>query len=177
MASVVRFPYHKGDLKATGEAQHVADLPDGGGHTTRAVDFSKDGSKLFVAVGSASNVDDPDTTPGEKNRADILVCDPNNCQLKVYAYGIRNAGGGIRVSPDTGELWCSVNERDALGDNLVPDYITSVKEGGFYGWPCLAKYVRSDHENQSRPAREDRNPSFLLRALDNEGIRSRGRLA
>jgi glucose/arabinose dehydrogenase len=80
-------------------------------------------------------VDDPDTHPGEKNRADILVCDPANCRLSVYAYGIRNAGGGIAVDPMTGELWCSVNERDALGDNLVPDYITHVQEGGFYGWP------------------------------------------
>jgi glucose/arabinose dehydrogenase len=165
MASVVRFPYHKGDLKATGEAQHVADLPDGGGHTTRAVDFSKDGSKLFVAVGSASNVDDPDTTPGEKNRADILVCDPNNCQLKVYAYGIRNAGGGIRVSPDTGELWCSVNERDALGDNLVPDYITSVKEGGFYGWPWWYMGSHQDPRHQGKhPELKDKAivPDVLL---------------
>ena len=79
--------------------------------------------------------DDPDTHPEEKNRADILWCDPANCQLQVYAYGIRNAGGGIEVNPETGELWCSVNERDALGDNLVPDYITHVQEGGFYGWP------------------------------------------
>jgi glucose/arabinose dehydrogenase len=132
---VVRFPYHSGDLKASGAPEHVADLPSGGGHWTRALDFSKDGKKLFVAVGSASNVDDPDTHPGEKNRADILVCDPANCTLSVYAYGIRNAGGGIRVSPQTGELWCSVNERDALGDNLVPDYVSHVEEGGFYGWP------------------------------------------
>jgi len=132
---VIRFPYHNGDLKASGAPQHIADLPAGGGHWTRAVDFSLDGKKLFVAVGSASNVDDTDTHPGEKNRADILVCDPANCTLSVYAYGIRNAGGGIRVDPDTGELWCSVNERDALGDNLVPDYITHVQEGGFYGWP------------------------------------------
>ena len=132
---VVRFPYHNGDLKASAKPEHVADLPEGGGHWTRAVDFSNDGKKLFVAVGSASNVDDTDTHPGEKDRADILACDPANCALSVYAYGIRNAGGGIRVSPDTGELWCSVNERDALGDNLVPDYITHVQEGGFYGWP------------------------------------------
>jgi len=134
-AEVVRFPYRNGDLKASGAPEHVADLPGGGGHWTRAVDFSRDGKKLFVAVGSGSNVDDPDTTPREKNRADILVCDPVNCNLSVYAYGIRNAGGGIAVSPQTGELWCSVNERDALGDNLVPDYITHVQEGGFYGWP------------------------------------------
>jgi glucose/arabinose dehydrogenase len=134
-AEVVRFPYHNGDLKASGPAQHIASLPGGGGHTTRALDFSTDGKKLFVAVGSASNVDDPDTSPREKNRADILVCNPESCVLSVYAYGIRNAGGGIRVNPETGELWCSVNERDALGDNLVPDYITHVQEGGFYGWP------------------------------------------
>ncbi len=134
-AELVRFPYHNGDLKATGAPEHIADLPAGGGHWTRAVAFSQDGKKLFVAVGSGSNVDDPDTTPGEKNRADILVCDPANCTLSVYAYGIRNAGGGIAINPQTGELWCSVNERDALGDNLVPDYITHVQEGGFYGWP------------------------------------------
>jgi glucose/arabinose dehydrogenase len=132
---VIRFPYHNGDLKASGASQHIADLPAGGGHWTRALDFTADGKKMFVAVGSGSNVDDPDTHPGEKNRADILVCDPGNCQLQVYAYGIRNAGGGIAVNPQTGELWCSVNERDALGDNLVPDYITHVQEGGFYGWP------------------------------------------
>jgi len=141
---VIRFPYHNGDLKASGASQHVADLPHGGGHWTRAVDFSQDGKRMFVAVGSASNVDDPDTHPAEKDRADILECDPSNCQLKVYAYGIRNAGGGIRVDPKTGELWCSVNERDALGDNLVPDYITHVQEGGFYGWPW---WYMGDHQD------------------------------
>jgi len=132
---VIRFPYHNGDLKAGGASQHIADLPEGGGHLTRALEFSPDGKKMFVAVGSASNVDDTDTHPEEKDRADILVCDPARCELKVYAYGIRNAGGGIKINPQTGELWCSVNERDALGDNLVPDYITHVQEGGFYGWP------------------------------------------
>jgi glucose/arabinose dehydrogenase len=132
---VVRFPYHNGDLKASAAPEHIADLPSGSGHWTRALAFSLDGKKMFVAVGSGSNVDDPDTHPREKDRADILVCDPANCTLSVYAYGIRNAGGGIALNPQTGELWCSVNERDALGDNLVPDYITHVQEGGFYGWP------------------------------------------
>jgi glucose/arabinose dehydrogenase len=132
---LVRLPYHNGDLKASGEPQSVTALPGPGGHWTRAVEFSQDGKKMFVGVGSGSNVDDPDTTPREKNRADILVCDPANCNLSVYAYGIRNAGGGLAVNPKTGELWCSVNERDGLGDNLVPDYITHVQEGGFYGWP------------------------------------------
>jgi len=131
---VVRFAYHNGDLKATAAPQHIADLPTEG-HWTRSVEFSADGKKMFVAVGSASNDDDPDTSPAERNRADILACDPAACQLQVYAYGIRNAGGGLAVNPQTGELWCSVNERDALGDNLVPDYITHVQEGGFYGWP------------------------------------------
>ena len=135
-AEVVRFPYHNGDLKASGSPQHIADLPTSWfGHTTRAVEFSRDGKKMFVAVGSGSNVDDPDTHPGEKNRAAILVCNPESCVLSVYSDGIRNAGGGIAVNPQTGELWCSVNERDGLGDNLVPDYITHVQEGGFYGWP------------------------------------------
>ena len=131
---VIRFPYHNGDLKASGQPQHIADLPTGG-HSTRPIAFSADGKRMFVAVGSESNVDDPEENPGEKNRADILACNPESCTLQVYASGLRNAGGGIAVNPQTGELWCSVNERDALGDNLVPDYITHVQEGGFYGWP------------------------------------------
>jgi glucose/arabinose dehydrogenase len=133
---VVRVPYHNGDLKTNGAPQHVADLSwTWLGHSTRAVAFSRDGKRMFVAVGSGSNVDDPDTHPKETNRADILVCDPSDCKLSVYASGIRNPGGGIAVNPQTGELWCSVNERDGLGDDLVPDYITHVEEGGFYGWP------------------------------------------
>jgi glucose/arabinose dehydrogenase len=133
--SVLRFPYHNGDLKAAGKPQHIADLPGGGGHWTRDIVFSPDGKQMFVAVGSASNVDDPDTHPEEKNRADILVIDPGGSHLGVYAYGIRNAGAGLAINPQTGELWASVNERDSLGDNLVPDYITHVRAGGFYGWP------------------------------------------
>jgi glucose/arabinose dehydrogenase len=133
--AVVRFAYKNGDLKARGKAQHITDLPSGSGHWTRDIQFSGDGKQMFVADGSASNVDDPDTTPAEKNRADILVFNPDGSNMRVYAYGIRNAGGGILVDPKTGVLWCSVNERDGLGDNLVPDYITHVQEGGFYGWP------------------------------------------
>lgn len=163
---LLRFPYHSGDLKASGPSQHLADLP-AGGHDTRAVEFSADGKKLFVAVGSESNVSDPDTHPEEKDRADILVCDPENCQLKVYAYGIRNAGGGIKVNPDTGELWCSVNERDALGDNLVPDYITHVQEGGFYGWPWWYMGPHQDPRHAGKhPELKDKAivPDVLLQA-------------
>lgn len=162
---LVRFPYHNGDLKATGPSQHIADLPGGGGHSTRAVEFSLDGKKLFVAVGSATNVDDPDENPEERNRANIQVCDPEACKLSVYASGIRNAGGGITVNPKTGELWCSVNERDALGDNLVPDYITHVQEGGFYGWPWWYMGAHQDPRHKGKhPELKDKAivPDVLL---------------
>ena len=133
--SVVRFPYKSGDLKAGGPAEIIIEkLPPGGGHWTRDLAFSPDGTKLFVAVGSGSNIDDPDTHPSEFHRANILEFTPEGKFNQIYAYGIRNPVG-IAVNPTTGELWCSVNERDALGDNLPPDYITSVKPGGFYGWP------------------------------------------
>ncbi len=137
--SVVRFPYQNGDLKARGAAEKLADLPGGGrlrggGHWTRDIVFSKDGTRMFVSVGSHSNVDDPDTHPEEFHRADVLEFTPEGKFVKVYAYGIRNCVGEA-INPVTGELWCSTNERDALGDNLVPDYITHVQEGGFYGWP------------------------------------------
>ncbi len=133
--AIVRFPYENGDLHARGPSQHIADLPHGGGHWTRDIQFSPDGKHMLVGVGSSSNVDDPDTTPAEKNRADILEFNPDGSGMHVYASGIRNAGGGLAFNPKTNELWCSVNERDGLGDDLVPDYITHVEEGGFYGWP------------------------------------------
>jgi len=132
--AVLRFPYQNGDLKASGSAEHVVDLPSGVGHWTRDIQFSSDGMKMFVSVGSGSNVDDPDTTPAEKNRADVLEFNPDGSDMRIYAYGIRNCVG-LAVRPQTDELWCSTNERDALGDNLVPDYITHLQEGGFYGWP------------------------------------------
>ncbi len=138
--SVVRFPYHNGDLKATGPAQTIVpDLPGGGnargaGHWTRDVIFSPDGSKMFVSVGSHSNVDDPDTHPLELHRADILEYTPEGKDFQIYASGIRNPVS-IAFNPTTGQLWTSVNERDMLGNNLVPDYITHVQQGGFYGWP------------------------------------------
>ena len=152
--AVVRFPYRNGDLKASAPPQHIVNLPHGTGHWTRDVRFTSDGKKMFVAVGSASNVDDPDTTPDEKNRADILEFNPDGSGMRVYAYGIRNAGGGLAINPTTGELWCSVNERDGLGDNLVPDYITHVEEGGFYGWPWW--YIGSHQD----PRHEGKHPEL-----------------
>lgn len=132
--AVLRFAYQNGELKARGKAQLIVELPHGRGHSTRDVQFSPDGKKMYVSVGSASNDDDPDTHSTERNRADILEFNPDGSDLRIYAYGIRNAVG-LAVNPKSGELWCSVNERDALGDNLVPDYITHVQDGGFYGWP------------------------------------------
>jgi glucose/arabinose dehydrogenase len=134
--SIVRFPYKNGDLKATGPAETiVASIPGGakfgGGHWTRSLAFSNDGKKLFVGVGSHSNVGDDSA---ETNRADVLEFNPDGTGLRVYAYGIRNPSG-IAVHPKTGQLWVAVNERDALGDDLVPDYISHIVDGGFYGWP------------------------------------------
>ncbi len=157
--SVVRFPYQNGDLQARGTAEHLADLPHGDGHWTRDIQFTNDGKKMFVSVGSASNVDDPDITAGEKNRADILEFNPDGSDMQVYAYGIRNAGGGLAINPKTGELWCSVNERDGLGDNLVPDYITHVEAGGFYGWPWW--YIGTHQD----PRHDGKHPELRDKAL------------
>lgn len=156
--SVVRYAYKSGDLKATGKPEVViAKLPSSRsrdenawraydlavasgkappdhGHWTRDLAFSLDGKRLFVGVGSASNLDDPDDHPSEFQRANILEYTPEGKFVKVYASGIRNPSG-IAVNPTTGQLWCSVNERDGLGDDLVPDYISHVEEDGFYGWP------------------------------------------
>jgi glucose/arabinose dehydrogenase len=157
--SVLRFPYKNGDLKASGAAQHIVDLPHGGGHWTRDTQFTLDGKKMFVAVGSASNVDDPDTTPDEKNRADILEFNPDGSEMQIYASGIRNAGGGLAINPENGQLWCSVNERDGLGDNLVPDYITHVEAGGFYGWPWW--YI-GGHQD---PRHEGKHPELKAKTI------------
>jgi glucose/arabinose dehydrogenase len=138
--SVWRFPYRNGDLTARGQKQVINDqipgggLLRGGGHWTRDIAFPADGKKMYVSVGSHSNNDDTDDNSAELHRADILELNPDGTGMRVYAWGIRNPVG-IAFSPRTGELWTSVNERDRLGDDLVPDYITHVRDGGFYGWP------------------------------------------
>ncbi len=163
--SVVRFPYKSGDVKARGPAEVVvAALPSGGGHWTRDIAFSRDGKKMYVGVGSASNVDDPDTTPAEKERADVLEFNVDGSGRRVYASGIRNAVG-LAVHPTTGQLWVCVNERDDLGDDLVPDYITHVQDGGFYGWPWFYMGGHQDPRHQGKhPELKDKviTPDVLL---------------
>ena len=149
--SVVRFPYKNGDLKATGAAETIIpELPANGNHWTRDVVFSKDCKSMFVAVGSVDNIDE--RGPNE-HRANILEYTPEGKFVGIYASGIRNPVG-LGVNPVTGEVWCSVNERDELGDNLVPDYITHVQKGGFYGWPW---YYIGGHQD---PRHEGKRPEL-----------------
>jgi glucose/arabinose dehydrogenase len=160
---IVRFDYSNGDMKARGPMQPLAELPGGGrlrggGHWTRDLVFSKDGQKLFASAGSHSNVDDSDTHPEEFHRADVLEFTPEGKFVKIYAYGLRNCVGEA-INPITGQLWCSTNERDALGNNLVPDYVTHVQEGGFYGWPW---YYMGGHQD---PRHAGKHPELKSKVI------------
>ncbi|HTB83614.1 MAG TPA: PQQ-dependent sugar dehydrogenase [Candidatus Sulfotelmatobacter sp.] len=178
--SVVRFPYHNGDLQATDAPEVIVPkLADStGGHTTRDVVFSKDGKRMFISCGSGSNVaekmqkkppEDIKTWEAEnglgaawdseEHRAQVLVTDPEGkTPLHAYATGIRNAVG-MAINQITGDLWVSVNERDGLGDNLVPDYVTRVQEGGYYGWPW---YYMGDNED---PRHAGERPDLAGKAI------------
>lgn len=167
--SVVRFAYEAGDTRARSKPEPIVpELPGfsqlrGGGHWTRDVVFSPDGQRMFVSIGSRSNVDDDER---EKRRADILVFNPRGGDEKVYAWGLRNAVG-LAIQPGTGRLWASVNERDALGDHLVPDYVTHVEEGGFYGWPWYYIGPHQDPRHKGkRPELKDKVivPDVLLQS-------------
>ena len=119
----------RGDLVARGAPEKLLDLPTGG-HSTRNLVFNRAGTKLYIAVGSASNSD-----AGEDcRRAAILEVNPDGTSARIYASGIRNPVG-LALQPGTDVVWAATNERDNLGDDSVPDYVTSVKDGGFYGWP------------------------------------------
>jgi glucose/arabinose dehydrogenase len=127
---VVRYPYKSGDTEFQGKPERLIDLPGGGNHYARHIAFSRDGRKIYVAVGSASN-----NSEGEDiRRAAINEYNADGTGFRIFAAGLRNPTA-LAWQPGTNTLWTSVNERDNLGDDLVPDYITSVKEGGFYGWP------------------------------------------
>jgi len=152
--SVVRFPYRNGDLTPRGEGETIVSGLATGGHSTRDVAFSLDGEHMYVSVGSLSNAgEDMEAKTdelaaawdaekhaigagwgGEEGRADVLEFTPEGKDRRIYATGIRNCVG-LAVHPRTADIWCATNERDGLGDNLAPDYVTRVRAGGFYGWP------------------------------------------
>jgi glucose/arabinose dehydrogenase len=169
--SVVRFPYQAGDLKARGRAETiVASLPQDGSHSTRDIVFTPDNKRMLVSVGSLSNVAEGMGTPpggldgwsktqplgaawaSELERATVMAFTPDGKDRKIYATGIRNCVG-LAIEPQSGLPWCSTNERDGLGDDLVPDYVTSVKEGAFYGWPWF--YIGGNEDPRHAGARPD----------------------
>jgi glucose/arabinose dehydrogenase len=170
--AVIRFPYANGELAPHGEKQNVVRLPiSHGGHSTRDLVFSRDGTHMYVSIGSASNVA-TGASPGsaeqetrfiaehalgaapgtETHRAAVMVFDPEGRGGTDFATGLRNCVG-LALHPRTGDLWCSVNERDGLGDDLPPDYVTRVQEGAFYGWPWY--YLGANPDPRHKGARPD----------------------
>lgn len=153
MNELVRFRYDPKTSKRLGEKEHLLDLPSGG-HDTRSVAFSPDGKHLFLAVGSGSNID----TGEDPRRAAITICDPDGKNARLYATGLRNPVG-LAIEPVTGAVWASVNERDELGDDLPPDYMTSLRDGGFYGWPY--SYIGDNVDPRVR----QEHPELVKRAI------------
>jgi glucose/arabinose dehydrogenase len=150
---VIRFPYRNGDLKARGSAEKLGALLSGGaarlrsgGHWTRDIVFSPDAKKMYVSIGSRSNDSD---NAAEADRARIFEFNPDGSGQKVYAWGVRNAVG-IAFRPGSHELWMSTNERDEIGEDLPPDYISSVRPAGFYGWPWfyIGNHVDPHHKGK-----------------------------
>src|SRR5215469_7405799 len=159
---VIRFPYRNGDLKARGPAEQLAAHLSGGaarlrsgGHWTRDIVFSPDGKDMYISIGSRSNVSD---NAAEGDRARIFKFNPDGTDRKVYASGIRNAVG-IAFRPGTDELWMSTNERDEIGEYLPPDYISSVRPGGFYGWPW---YYIGNHQD---PRHKGKHPELADKVI------------
>jgi glucose/arabinose dehydrogenase len=183
--SVVRFPYRNGDTVARGPAETVVPHLPTGGHHTRDVVFSPDGNIMYVSVGSGSNVAEgmaklsgaelqdyasshPLGAPwgGETSRATVLAFDPDGKNERIYATGIRNCVG-MAVDQSNGTVWCSTNERDGLGDDVPPDYITRVRDRAFYGWPWYYIGVNEDPRHKGeRPDLKDKItiPDVLIEA-------------
>jgi glucose/arabinose dehydrogenase len=152
--AIVRFDYKPGQTAASGPPTQIAKLPRGG-HATRNVIFNRDGSKMYVAVGSDSNVDDETSQP---LRAAISEFQPDGTGMRIFGSGLRNPIG-LAWNPANGTLWTTVNERDGLGDDLVPDYITEVKPGAFYGWPF--SYIGKNED----PRRKGERPDLVAKAI------------
>ena len=154
---VVRFPYRTGQTKIEGKGEKILDLP-AGGHYTRNLIADHTGRKIYVAVGSASNVDEENGWEKDQRRAGILEINPDGSSIRIFATGLRNPVG-MDWEPQTNVLWTVVNERDLLGDDLVSDYLTSVKEGAFYGWPF--SYF-GQHED---PRKKGQRPDLVAKAI------------
>ncbi|MBA1277079.1 PQQ-dependent sugar dehydrogenase [Stutzerimonas stutzeri] len=152
--ALVRFPYEEGATRIDSEGEKVVDLPAGpiNHHWTKNVIASQDGSRLYVTSGSNSNIAE-NGIEAEENRAAILEVDPQKKTLRLFASGLRNPNG-LAWQPDSGGLWTTVNERDQIGSDLVPDYMTSVQDGGFYGWPY--SYFGQHVDERAQPPRPDR---------------------
>ncbi|NJR66317.1 MAG: sorbosone dehydrogenase family protein [Leptolyngbyaceae cyanobacterium CRU_2_3] len=158
--AVLRFPYQSGQQQLIGRGEKIANLPGGGynQHWTRNVIAAPDGKKLYVSVGSRSNADEE-----ELPRASVQVMNLDGSNQQIFASGLRNPVG-LAVQPATGELYATVNERDGLGDDLVPDYFTRVQQGGFYGWPYT--YLTSDRLDPRQVDNgRSRNPGLAARTL------------
>ena len=153
------YPYEQGQLQMTAKGKKILDLPAGGynNHWTRNLIANKEGTKIYITVGSGSNVAEHGIEH-EKRRAGILEINPDGSGERIYASGLRNPVG-LAWAPGTKVLWTAVNERDELGDDLVPDYVTSVKENGFYGWPYA---YFGNHED---PRRKGERPDLVAKTL------------
>ncbi len=154
--SVVRFKYKNGQTKAESEPEKIIELTKGGynQHWTRNILFSPDGKKLYVSIGSSGNVD----VEKDERRAGISEYNPDGTGYRLFASGLRNPIG-LAWNPADGKLWTAVNERDGLGDDLVPDYVTQVKDGGFYGFPF--SYIGQNEE----PRHKGENPGLVKKAI------------
>jgi hypothetical protein len=157
--TLVRFPYSEGQMEITAGATKVADLPGGpiNHHWTKNLIASSDGSKLYVAIGSNSNIME-NGIEKEKERAAIWEVDPQTGSHRIFASGMRNPVG-MAWEPETGALWAAVNERDELGSDLVPDYMTAVRDGAFYGWPY--SYYGAHVDTRAKP----QNPDLVAKAI------------
>jgi len=151
---IVRFKYKSGQTKADGEPEKLVELPSGLGHWTRNVVFNQQGTKMYVAVGSSSNVNAGDPPI----RAAISEFNPDGTGQRIYASGTRNPVG-LAFNPTTKQLWAAVEERDLIGDDLVPEYVTAIKDGAFYGWPY--GYI-GQHED---PRRKGERPDLIAKAV------------
>jgi len=154
---IVVFPYRSGDTQIKRRPEKILDLP-GGGHYTRNLLTDPAGKKIYVAVGSSGNIDEQRVDEKDPRRAAILQINPDGSGMRVFASGLRNPVG-MDWEPKTHTLWTVVNERDMLGDELVPDYLTEARDGAFYGWPY--SYFGQNED----PRKKGQRPDLVAKAI------------